>query len=85
MPEKQTLIYAGVGVVAVAAAIAAIVVVSKKKGDNPLTTAKGKLMRWAVGASAMPARGVDYDATASMWADEDAIYHKAAALDKQRY
>ncbi|MDR3543375.1 MAG: hypothetical protein P4L69_20800 [Desulfosporosinus sp.] len=87
--SSQKYVYIGLGVVAVVAVVAAIVVIAKK--ENPAMLAKTKVegmidtvRKTAYGGvkkSQMAARAVDWDATASMWEDEDADYRRAAAMD----
>ena len=74
MPETGTIIYAGVGIAALAAVVAVIVVFTNKKDMPPPNSAR---------AMRAGSRAVDYDATASMWADEDSAYRRAAALDRR--
>jgi hypothetical protein len=83
MPETKTLIYVGVGIVAVVAVVSVIAVVAKK--ENPVTVAKDRIVSAVRGAPRAPRRvaAIDWDATASMWEDEDEIYHRASALDKR--
>ena len=50
-------------------------VMQKKKLKNPLGVYRG------VVEPTKSVTGVDYDATASMWEDEDKLYKSAAKLD----
>jgi len=71
--------------------VAVIYVVTKK--EDPVTAAKSKIMHamssvYRHGAAAPPmaarkASATDWDATASMWADEDAVYRRASAMDNK--
>jgi hypothetical protein len=86
MPEKKTLIYAGVGVVVIAAIVGIVVAVKKQQPTppSPATSMLGKAARAVRNAYkdvGKPARAIDYDSTQAMWADEDAVYRAASKLD----
>lgn len=76
MAGEKTMIWVGVAVVAVAAVGGVTYWAMHKKDETPVTAAR----KYGAGAVA-----VDYDATASMWEDEDRIYHAAAKLDGGYY
>ena len=83
MVDEKTMIWVGVGIVVVAAAGGVTYWVVKKK-DKPVTLLQ-KAAQAVMQRRPAQAVGVDYDATASMWEDEDRIYRAAARLDGGYY
>lgn len=71
--QKKTMAYVGVGVVVVAVAAGAAVAIMKNKKDEQPT-----MMLFSTKAR----KAVDYDATASMWEDEERVFQAASKLDK---
>mgnify|MGYP001766672565 CR=1 FL=1 len=82
MVETKTLVYAGVGIVAVLAVVGVVVAVhsNQNKPGDLLAKAK-KAVQGRIDAMQQRPVAIDYDATASMWEDEDRIYRAAARLD----
>lgn len=84
MVEQKTMIWAGVAIVAIAA-VGGVVYWATNKKDTPVTLLQ-KAARAVSGRRAgVGAVGIDYDATASMWEDEDRTYRAAAKLDGGYY
>ena len=80
-PEHRKYWMAGLAavlVIGIAGGVGVYVVRRKSNDDS-----KKKVQAKAVATAAAAGKAVDYDATASMWADEDAIYRKAMALGMQ--
>lgn len=82
MVETKTLVYTGVGLVAILAVVGIVVAIHNKqsKPSSLLSMAK-KAVQGAMYQQQQQPVAVDYDATASMWEDEDKIYRAAARLD----
>jgi len=87
MVDDKTMIWAGVGILVLAAAggVAYWAVNKHEKPATLLQKAAKAMMPARRPAQASGAVGIDYDATASMWEDEDKIYRAAAKLDGGYY
>ena len=70
--QKKT-VYIGVGVAVVAVVAIAGIVIASSKNDT--------MLRYLSIPTSKSSKPVDYDATASMWEDEERVYKAASKLD----